>query len=361
MHKYYIDESGHSGDLATSTGADFDFEGQPYFTLAAVGVVDLPKLESAVGLLRSRHRIPAGELKSKSLQAKPAFVAGLLNLLVDEKCQLFVEVVDKRYFVCTHIVNIVLLRAEPNFGSAIATWRWQNSAADWLYDCVTEHVLNRFVEACKNPSDETVKSALGSLLKLTFAHGEGEDLAFNQLMRELVEDTIRAYGRMRECIPTAYLSFLPPPDESKHARKIWLLPNFSSLTNLYARINKYHGKRIKDVTLVHDQQLQLDRILEGAKFSAEAVGDAVFTPYSDYYFTESCALEFSSSDKCVGIQCADVLAGTVMRYFRDRARNQSIPPEIELVMRTLLGGIDSVHGYQVNQVVSSRLVLQGLP
>src|SRR5437588_689110 len=100
MLTYYIDESGHSGDLASNTGSNFDFEGQPYFALAAVGISALANLEDVIGQLRAKHRIPIGELKSKALQSKPAFVADLLNLLIEEKCPLFVEVVDKRYFIC---------------------------------------------------------------------------------------------------------------------------------------------------------------------------------------------------------------------------------------------------------------------
>jgi Protein of unknown function (DUF3800) len=83
MHKYYIDESGRRGDLVTATGNVFDFKRQPYFALAAVGIVDLPALDDAVRALRSKYRIPAGELKSKSLQATPVFVAALLSLLID--------------------------------------------------------------------------------------------------------------------------------------------------------------------------------------------------------------------------------------------------------------------------------------
>ena len=257
-------------------------------------------------------------------------------------------------------MNIVLLRASADFGSPVTTWAWQNAAADWLFDCVTEHVLNRFVEACKNPSDETVKSALGSLLRLTFAEEAPDDKASMQLlMRELVEDTIRAYARMYVKSSDAYLSFLPPPDESKHGKKVWILPKFSSLTNLYARINKYHNRQIRELVLVHDQQLQLDEILAGAKRSVESVQDGAFTPFSDFHFTEHSALEFSDSQKCLGIQCADVLAGTVMRYFRDSTLAVRIPPEIDLVMRELLGGTDSMHGYQVTQVVPTRLVMHG--
>jgi hypothetical protein len=162
---------------------------------------------------------------------------------------------------------------------------------------------------------------------------------------------------LRAEAPDAFLSFLPPPDNSKRAKKIWLLPNFSAFTNIYARINKYHRQHINGVTLVHDQQLQLDEILKDAKRSTETVGSIEFTPYSDYSFTESAVLEFSGSNECIGIQCADLLAGTVMRYFRDTHNGGFIPKDIGPVMNKLLSGSDAMHGFGINQVVPERMVL----
>lgn len=359
MLKYYIDESGHTGDLTCDTGENFDFAGQPYFALAGVGVVDLPKLEKAVVGLRVKHRIPTGELKSKGLQSKSAFVADLLNLLIREKCQLFVEVVDKRFFICIQIVNTIILRTASDFGSDETTWILQNRAADWLYDRISEHALNRFVDACRTPSDHTLMSAFGSLFLIAAAKGPENQGDFSEYMEELVVKTIKAYGEMREKNPSAYLSFLPLPDNSKNAQKIWMLPNFSSLTNLYARINKYHQRRLNGITLVHDHQLQLDEILRAAKGQAEAVGHASYTPNSDYQFSEKAALEFSGSDRCLGVQCADVLAGTVMRYFRDTQKKATIQTDIANVMSTLLGGTDAHDSFGINQVVPTEMVLRG--
>ena len=63
---FYIDESGHSGDLV-KTGNAYDFLDQPYFALACVGVEDEERLAHLVTDLKLRHRLPHGELKSKGL------------------------------------------------------------------------------------------------------------------------------------------------------------------------------------------------------------------------------------------------------------------------------------------------------
>lgn len=70
-------------------------------------------------------------------------------------------------------------------------------------------------------------------------------------------------------------------------------------------------------------------------------------------------MEFVLSDRNIGIQCADILAGTVMRYFRDTANGTAITPAIEVVMRTMLAGQELRTGFGINQVVPSRMVLTG--
>lgn len=360
MLTYYIDESGHSGDLASNTGRNFDFEGQPFFALAAVGIRALAPLEATIGQLRAKHKMPPGELKSKSLQSKPAFVADLLNLLIQEKCPLFVEVVNKRYFICIEIVNCILLPAALDSDDVVAMWRMRNLMVDWLYDCVSEYVLNQFVEACRTPSDHSLMSVLGSLILLATAEARKESApSFGHAMREMVKNALLMYGKKRQENPTAFLHFLPVPDDSKSARKIWMLPNLSSLTNLYARINLFHQRKLARITMVHDQQLQLDVILENAKRAVENFQGEAFTPYSDYHFKEAAGLEFAASDRNLGIQCADVLAGTVMRYFRDRFTGVASSPEIETIMRKMLGGIDSKTSFGIIQVVPSRMVIGG--
>lgn len=64
--KYFIDESGHSGDLINS-GKALDFDGPPIFSLACFGVSDETRLDGAIARLTSKQQITALELKSSSL------------------------------------------------------------------------------------------------------------------------------------------------------------------------------------------------------------------------------------------------------------------------------------------------------
>ena len=63
MLNYYIDESGNTGDVL-STGNDFDFSGQPIFSLACVGVDQTEKLDEFIHKLKSKYKIQGKELKS---------------------------------------------------------------------------------------------------------------------------------------------------------------------------------------------------------------------------------------------------------------------------------------------------------
>jgi hypothetical protein len=358
MTTYYIDESGHSGDLSVNTGDNYDFKGQPYFTLAAIGTENLKNIEDVVAALRSKHKIPEGELKSKSLQSKPKFVAELIDVLIENRHTILVEVVDKRYFVCIEIVNCILLPPILGYDESKQVWWMRNVLVDWLYDRIPEENLNQFIDACRAPSDHSLMSVFGGLLRFAFSQiAKDIDPDISICVRTMVEEAIVEYGQMRAKDSTAHLDFLPLPDESKKNKKIWMLPNLSSFTNLYARLNKLHGGKLKEVRLIHDQQSHFDEILRNAKFMAEGLEGNPFTPHSDYKFIENAQLEFGISDKCLGVQCADIVAGTVMRYFRDTAKEIAIPPEIDEVMRKFLDGQELRTGFGINQVVPRRMVL----
>ncbi|MDF6480675.1 hypothetical protein NLO56_24940, partial [Escherichia coli] len=74
-------------------------------------------------------------------------------------------------------------------------------------------------------------------------------------------------------VPTAYARFLPSPDTGKRGKPVSMLPNLSSLTNIYARINRHYKRDLSAIELVHDEQLQYDQILTNNKQAAEALGE----------------------------------------------------------------------------------------
>lgn len=358
---FFLDESGHSGD-AIHSGTAFDFEDQPYFALAAVGMVDEHAMNESVKELRAKHRAPAGELKSKSkwIQNNPGFVADLLSFSREAKLPIFVEVVDKRYFLCIHLVNSQLLPAILGFREDARLRFVKNCLADFLYDEVSDHVLNQFVTACLEPSDHALMSALGSQLLFSAGASPAEEAqSIRQGMHRMVLDTLESYAEMRKRDPHAYLKFLPEPDLNKRHKPVWMLPNLSSFANIYARINLFRRGKLADVQLIHDQQLEVEDILRSAKQTTELLKDTLFditpTPFSDFVFEETATFTFTNSHESVGIQLADVVAGSVMRCYRDRLRGSGkISSQLEQAVRRLLAESDPITGCGINQVIPLR-------
>ncbi len=356
MITFYVDESGHSGDTV-NRGERYDFKGQPFFVLAAVGIENKDAMASCIAELRQRHRIAPGELKSTSLQAKPKFIADLFSDLYERRVPLFVEVVDKRYFICAHIVSFQLLPSLMGFQESHGLWFISNTIADFLYSEASDQVLDTFVEACLTPSETTLLASFSQLEELGTACRdlpEKGDIAKGLL--QMVEQARIEYREQCQGNGEAYLMFLPPPDHNKHNKRVWMLPNLTSFTNVYARLNLYYGRKLKGVRIVHDQQLEVEDILRLGKVTAEGLREAdsiPYTPHSDFLFAETASFEFAQSHEAIGIQLADVVAGTVMRYFRDSPRTV-IDPDLDRVMRRLIGESDKLTGYGINQVVPRR-------
>ncbi len=358
---FFIDESGHSGD-AVNSGTAYDFVDQPYFVLAALGIEDLAEFVQHIEGMRITHRIPEGELKAKSLQSRPAFIADLLTYVSETKLPFFIEVVDKRYFVCCHIVNSQLLPAVMGYQDGPKLHFIKTHLVDFLYDEISDHVLDRFVAACMEPSDHALMSAFGSQLLFSAGQSATPDYQIiRDCMHDMIIDSLAKYGAMRLDNPDAHLRFLPSPDLNKRNKQVWMLPNLSSFTNIYARINLFRGGRLEGVRLVHDQQLELEDILRKAKHAAESIKDQKiepFTPHSNYLFNKSASLVFAASHESVGIQVADVIAGAVMRFYRDRMRGTvANTSEIGRAVSTLLRGSNASTGIGVNQMVPQRFVL----
>lgn len=358
---FFLDESGHSGD-AVSSGNAYDFHNQPYFVLAAVGVEDERQLAAQLDRLRTTHGLPAGELKAASLHRKPGVVDDLLALVCDQQLPFFIEVVDKKFFICVHLVMSQLMTPLMGFSEGPQLNAFRNYLLDVLYDEITIEVLDAFVTSCLDPGDETLTRSFDALMKFAAERSSTREVADVRAgMRHMIGETMALYGGMKADDAQAYRRFLPLPDQSSRGRAVWMLPNLSSLTNIYARINKLlHGK-LSDVRLIHDQQLQFDQILHDAKLAAEAVTDPrvlPFTPHADFHFLQNASLEFATSHESAGIQVADVLAGATMRFYRDRLRGRNlttarVTPGLQRLFRASNGRT----GIGVNQVMPTSHAL----
>jgi len=353
--RYFLDESGNSGDL-TKPGASFTFDGQEIFVLAAVGVRDPDALAALLAALKARHKVQAAELKFDSVRKKPRFIADLLDELKAIEARLAFEVVDKRHFIGAHIVSTLVLPPIPGRPADPQEHFVRYHFAEYLSRAPT-NVFRAFVEACLAPSGQAITAAFDAIVAwLDPRHGSEVATA----LRRATQLGRAEFLDEGPDDPETQARWLPSPDASLSGAPLWLLPNLSSFTNLYARINLAHGRVLEDVTLVHDEQRYYARVLETNKALAEQLsgtGPMVGLKHADWDLSSPATLTFAPSHEQPGVQAADILAGFVMHYVRNKLfRSSPTPPEA----RTAFLRLDELalppHGSAINFVLSDTSV-----
>ena len=307
MKHYFLDESGHGGDLASTNL--LDFSGQPVFALGCVGIDDEAALAAELERLRAKHQCGAGELKSSSLGAKlPAFACDLMEWLVVHDAAIFVEIVEKRFFIAIHVVNNLLC---GRYSLDDVDQESRSLFAEFLSRSEFEPILLGYTGACRS-------EALGDVTDLLNLLWDALDESDEDVARTLQVLTMYARDHARRD-DVEVGKFLPIPDLSVTGKKVWMLPNLTSLTNIYGRINQSRRQGLDGVTLVHDIQLQYDKVLSDGKAMLEklAAENAMpVVPFADYKLRGNVTMRFASSAEESCLQAADLLAGSAMRFVR---------------------------------------------
>lgn len=355
VRRFFLDESGHSGDLGRGHRA-LGFGGQPIFALACIGVGDEAALLDELQRLRRDHRFAGAELKSSALGTRlPAIGGELARIVTARQWPIFIEVVEKRFFIAIHIINHLLC---GGLGAGDVDMASRNLMAEYLCDNGPNDLLETYVEACGRPDIARVRATIDSL----WSWSDTQDDETARLVQVLI-----LYARDKAQSPKANeADFLPIADISPRGKSVWMLPNLQCLTNIYARINKYAGSRIGQCELIHDEQLQYATVLEDAKAQMEelALQAAVpWTPFADYRLRGMARLSFTSSlaDPC--IQAADVLAGFTMRFVKKALGGSgNVDTSTREAFYDLLGASEPARATGVNLVMTTRdLDRAGIP
>jgi len=349
---YFIDESGHTGDLASAKA--LDFASQPVFALACIGLADEKSLADEMERLRVLHRCGPGELKSE-MGPLPQFVIDLVAYLDATDTPVFIELVDKRFFIAIHVVNHLLC---AGLGLDRAPMELRNSVAEFLTDGPSDQILLDYIAACRAPSIEAVRSLLQTLW--TWLDASDEDVA---RIAQLLVMEARDRLNLGEC---GVEDFLPLADRTEAGRLVWMLPNLTSLSNIYARINLSRPEGVDGVTLIHDEQLQYGSILTDTKALMEDLarqGNAPPAPFANYDLSGVADLRFVASTSEICLQTADLLAGCAMRFARDATGRRRKPsPALRDAFFALLGLADEIQGRGVNLVFTyAALEKMGVP
>ena len=349
--RYYLDESGSSGDLALP-GAAFNFGQQEIFTLACLGVDDLASLGAEIDRIASRNRVNKQDFKSSDVANKPTVTGELVDYIASAGLSLMVEVVEKRFMLAVNMANTLVLPPVGECDTTPEALEVRKAFAHHIRSEAPLSVFGAFVAACRTPSADSIRAAYAAL-SVWLGDCPAGDVA--QGLAHSVADSAEFFEDLGPDKESTWRLFLPLPDDNKRGQPVWMLPNLTSLTNVYARVNLRHRRRIDGVTLFHHQQDHFDNILRASKKEVErlaAAGDTIDVPNADYMFEEHAALTFVDSSS-PGVRAADLLAGFVMRYVRKVVYGNAPPiSEFTDVYHRLLLLSEPQEGLGVNLVLS---------
>jgi len=357
--KIFIDESGNTGGL-THASIQNGYSGQPFFVLAALGIDNEQQFQHALQLLLEKHRIKSIEIKSSNIYKKrPAFYSEFFELLKTNKIPLFIEFVDKKYMAVATIVNTLVLPAGVIESETRESGLIRNSFADLLSLNLPD---TSFVDYLSVSTGENflkeIYRLIESIIRIFETKPDEVSKCLVHALR-MTEQEIQSEFESGELDPHKYL---PPSDLNKNGKRTTVLPNLSSFANIYARINKYCGKSVSEITIIHDEQLQFDSmIIRGKEYlenlSAHNIGYVSCS--TDYKFNSRAKLLFIDSKESIGVQAADLVAGFLMRAAKDALDSAPVVSEIKAAYSVLASIENEDIGIGINHVMS-RLTLARL-
>lgn len=351
---YFIDESGNTGDL-TRASFESHFDDQPIFSLAAVGVLAPLELQKEIERLKPLHGVQGAELKAKGLHSKSKFIHDLLQYVRDNDYPVFLELMDKKFMICAKIVNSHLLPALRGVSFGPDNQLALNLMADCIFHEAPDEVFLTYLEACRDPSGSSVRRSLQALGAMPLV-GDRRGLIF--ATGHYARESLKLFDELSRADTAAFLRFLPEPDDSKRGTPVWMLPNLSALTNIYARINLFTKRDLSSVRLVHDAQDHFDEILKIAKAQTEGLGEvarSIYAPAADYEMVNKASMVFASSSDSIGIQLADVVAGFAMRYLRNWSEGRRSDRFAREAFEMLLDMGNPATGLGINFMVSTPI------
>lgn len=354
--EYYIDESGNTGDLST-VKLDSYFTEQRMFALAALGCSLDDAFQAKFSALKAAHRIQAPEIKSKQVYDRPRFIIDLLDLLQMHQCPIFIEIVDKHYFV---VMNIIERMVVPYVGECDTEPRalWMKGVmADYMALYAPPELVHAFAKACQSRNHTEIRD----IYKRIIAWAEASHVPPKEVAEGIVRftrDSLKDFRKLPKA--KAVEQALPIPDKNPAGKLLWVLPNLTSFTNIYARINRFAGKQIAGVTLYHDEQLQFaDILLHNKKVAEDLMRFGVKLPLktADFEFSQAADLQFLRSHDSIGIQIADVLAGFIARYVQDAVwGGATMHPDKVTIFDRLVAAGDYSLGTGINFVAPDNLI-----
>lgn len=326
IFRIYIDESGNTGEIK-----DNSFGNQPYFILAGIGLYDnqLVDLEKKVQELKIKYKIQAAELKARSLYNKPDFIHELTNLIYDNKYPVFIEFIDKKYYVVSTIVMWVLLkRVSDRITNEDCLSKKMNDFireySTILYYSLPDELLVLYSRICTSPTNENLYDFLDTLKDFFYNSGN----IFDMRICLDVDYAIMKFEHISSSHINAYEHFMPRADIDSKGAQNRLLPHISSYTGICARVEKYRDfVGAKNIQFIHDEQSQYSEMLRNVINQLSQISSQKIlweNQHVKYSISQTNDYQFQNSKSSIGIQISDMFAGITLRAWADYKNNKEI-------------------------------------
>ncbi|WP_168194754.1 DUF3800 domain-containing protein [Thermococcus aciditolerans] len=359
----FLDESGNTGDLILNKENIRHFNNQPYFVLGGFGIENdessFEELTSAITRLKKDNHIYFKELKGARLWPKKIkFIYELFKYLYENDFPVFVELMDKKFFIIANIANIVgLTSGVLDHPKALFDKRiFFNRFADYLYLNLSPETIIWFSKASREPSQENVETFLAFLRR----DSEKFPLKFKEPIDRMID---RYYYQLTNHLisPTQYSTppweyYVPPADPKSGSKRVSLLPHTTAATNVFMRVNRYSNDRgYEGVVIIHDQQEQWKEILQNELHILSDPSSNVSKklrergiPYPlnlrlDYNFDRHYRIFFGDSEKTIFLQLADVISSSINKLWEKFKRNYRLRPYSKKIIDIILNFPAKVH------------------
>lgn len=304
----FLDESGN-------TGSDLANPEQPIFAFAAIGVDggQFTRIETGISRLKKKWVIPERqELKGAAIlkgRRRP-IVKEVLELLLKDAV-LFVEIVEKRFAICTYLVDDLF---DPVYNE-----KCDNS---WTFPRPEKPAIAELFY--ENLSEKTLRAAANF-----FRTGKALIPVFEGILHEIrkVSSSIPATKLLTGARPhlnelsSVVASVTQKNDEIGVAKGVAQSPNFFSYCDLINKTENFYRRRRKTVEVVFDSAPQFNRsfanYFERLKSARPTI---VHFPGKERFVLGYKAIQkfaTGSSEDIVLLQCCDLLATGVAQAVQE--------------------------------------------
>jgi hypothetical protein len=341
----FLDESGNSGEAIP--GENSNFSGQPFFVLSGVGIFEneIDKLEEFVGGLKKKYHIQSEEIKGKRLYEKAGLILELADYLFVQQYPLFIELMDKKYYLCIQIVHAFIFGYLKDTSRSSIVFR--KRLIEYVYSKLPDELFVSFCTACQEYTRESFEH-MRLCFKIFFQDGQSieKHLLLSGLTHtgELYKKLLLDHKLDRE----AFTYFLPLPDYNMKNRSISLLPHINAFSNIFFRAAKYgEWHRILDLAFIHDEQVYFDKIINDNFELIKSISfEGIPNPDPSRLSLEVgsiSSLVFQNSKTAIMIQVSDIISSAVRKAWTDFTENKDLSVQYKRLFQEYIFPYEQIH------------------